>query len=278
MGWNLKGSRVAVVSTEKSTGTWAEYMVADCWRCIPLPNDVTFEEGAFAVGNPLTVLGFYDIVEKMKANAVIQTAGCSAVGRMVSKYLTFKGIKVINVVRRKEQEEILLNDGVELVLNSNDNDFKEKLNEMIEKLKPTCFFDSVAGKLTGIILKAMPKNSKVYIYGMLSKEDCEIDGRDLRYNNKSIEGFWLAHWIKGKGIIGQMVLLNHLKSILKTHLKTNISKIISIDEINQGIDFYKKNMSLGKVLIRFGKDSIKKEDENIKKEIIQANEEIKFDK
>lgn len=252
-GWKIKGQRVVVGSTQNSTGTWAEYMVADAIRCIPLGKDVTFEEGAFAMGNPLTALGFYDYAVKENARAVILSAACSAVSRMSARYFQSKGISVVNIVRRKEQEDILKAEGAKIVLNSSNEHFEASLQEAIKLVNPTVFFDSVGGTLTGTVLKAMPNKSVVYMYGFLSKDKCEIDGRDLRYKDKLVKGFFLSNWIKEKGNVKILFLLNEMKNNLKTILKTAISKVISIDEIDEGILFYKKHMSEGKVLINFSK-------------------------
>ena len=91
LGWKLKGHKVAAASTPNSTGTWAEFMVADSAKCVPLDHDITFEEGAFAIGNPMTALGFYDMSQREKAKAVILSAACSAVARMSSRYFQAKG-------------------------------------------------------------------------------------------------------------------------------------------------------------------------------------------
>ena len=39
--------------------------------------------------------------------------------------------------------------------------------------------------------------------------------------------------------------------MLKTNLKTIVAKTIDVSEFKDGLDFYKKNMSEGKVLIRY---------------------------
>lgn len=253
LGWKLTGHKVAASSTAKTTGTWAEYMIAESSKCIPLDNDITFEEGAFAIGNPLTALGFYDMAQNEKARAVIFSAACSAVARMSSRYFEFKGMEVINIVRRSEQVEILKAEGVKHILNSSDINFEENLNELITKLNPTVFFDSVAGSLTGTVLKAMPSRSVCFLYGFLSKDKCEIDGRDMRMKDKTLRGFWLTQWLKEKGMVSLLSSLSEMKSNLKTSLKTVVSKVISIDEIEEGILYYKKHMSEGKIVINFSK-------------------------
>ena len=50
--------------------------------------------------NPVTVKLMAEITEKEQHKAVITTGSASAVGKMIYRYFTEKGIDVINVVRR----------------------------------------------------------------------------------------------------------------------------------------------------------------------------------
>lgn len=50
--------------------------------------------------NPLTAFCFLDIIKKHKANAIIHTAGGSAVGRILTKLCLLNNINIINTVRR----------------------------------------------------------------------------------------------------------------------------------------------------------------------------------
>jgi len=51
--------------------------------------------------------------------------------------------------------------------------------------------------MTGKILKNMPKNSIVELYGVLAYDPHlnKIDAGDTLFNNKSIKGFMLPTWL-----------------------------------------------------------------------------------
>ena len=270
LGWSLIGQKVSLDMTSTPPGTWAEYLVIDVVRCIPLDKQTSIESGAFALGNPMTALAFLDIATTENCNSIILSAACSTVARMTSKYLGIKGVKVVNIVRKKVQMRILRSDGARHILNSSDVDFVQNLKKMINMMHPTIFFDAVGGGLTGVVLKHMPEKSVCYIYGMLGKEKCEIDGRDLRMKEKSIQGFCLRDWMKGKGMVQILKMFNELKKN-QCFFKTKISKIISIEDISEGIQFYKDNMTLGKVLINLST----KRNENLKEIDVCCSERYK---
>jgi len=56
-GRYLVGHRVACHAPEDGNGTWAEFMATDALGVIPLNRDVTLEQGASLLVNPLTAMG-----------------------------------------------------------------------------------------------------------------------------------------------------------------------------------------------------------------------------
>jgi len=259
MGWRIKGSRVAVASSEELSGCWAEYMVADATRCFPLDNTLTYEQGACTFVNPLTVLAMLDLCNKKKYRAVVHGASASALGRMMHRYFEANGVRVINVVRRPEQVTLLEQEGAKNILNQNDEDFEMKLQKLSQDLNATCFFDPVAGENTGKILRNLPNKSVAYVYGGLSGQGCLIDPKDLIFKEKKVKGFWLSKWLNEKSLLGKAKMLYGLKGLLRTSLSTKISKEFEMEQINEALEYYKKNMSEGKVLIKPGKKSQEKQ-------------------
>jgi predicted amino acid dehydrogenase len=45
--------------------------------------------------------------------------------------------------------------------------------------------------------------------------------------------------------------INKAKKLLKNELHTNVQQTFAIDQVNEAIEFYKNNMSKGKVLLNF---------------------------
>jgi NADPH:quinone reductase-like Zn-dependent oxidoreductase len=58
-------------------GPYAEYICTSAWNCVPLPNEVSFEQGAGGVVLPLTIVGLLERCQELKAKAVVITAGNS---------------------------------------------------------------------------------------------------------------------------------------------------------------------------------------------------------
>jgi len=83
MGHLLMGRRVACAAALDGNGTWAEYMLTTAQSCIPLNWNVSLEQGAMALTNPLTALAIFEIAKRGKHPAMVSTAAVSALGGML---------------------------------------------------------------------------------------------------------------------------------------------------------------------------------------------------
>lgn len=226
-------------------------MVVSAKNCVKLTSEISFDLGACFFANPFTAVMFMDIIKENKHQAVVQTGAASAVGKMLIRYCIHENVPIINIVRREEQVEILRVMGAQYVLNSSDEDFSNEFRKLSVNLNATVAFDCVGGELTGNIINSMCENSVIYVYGSLSKQPISgIDPSALIFSNKRIEGLWLQKWMKEKSSLSKWNLANRVLSLLPTILQTDVSQEFELGQVDEALEFYKKNMSRGKVLLK----------------------------
>lgn len=252
IGWWLQGKRVACGRQAEGDGTWAEYFIADAKSCIPLRSDLEIEQGATLIVNPLTAVGLVQQAEKEGRKAIIQTAACSQVGRLVQKLTKWKGIPLINIVRRSDQVELLTSIGEKYALNSSDEQFYKLLKTLAHEMNATIAFDAVAGDLTGSILEAMPRQSKAVVYGGLSLQRCgKISPLDLIFQEKVVEGFWLTKWLQSHHFWEIFRETNFIQQcMVQGKFKTGISQVVGFDEWKSALNSYLEKMTAGKVILK----------------------------
>jgi NADPH2:quinone reductase len=251
LGRILVGRRVAFAGRTAQGGTWAEYSVVDAKNCVPLKSKITFEQGATLLINPLTAYALIEKVKNEKHAAIVQTAAASQLGRMLSVLAERENIPVIQCVRRPEQEDMLLQTGAKYVLNTEHPRFEELLHEYAHDLKATIAFDAVAGKMTGKLFNALPKNSIIAVYGSLSMQPCEgMSLFGLLSDNKKLEGFMISNWIKEKNFWSLYRATSHLQNlIIQGVIKTSIRKVVSLQDAPQALLEYQHEMTSGKIII-----------------------------
>ncbi len=115
-------------------GSYAEYIVTDYFCVNDLHKDTSFEQGCMSVVNPASCVAMYDILADAGCKAIIQTAACSALARMIERFFTQNGMKVINVVRRQGQVDILEKAKSPFIANSSTETFEADLKKMIDEV------------------------------------------------------------------------------------------------------------------------------------------------
>ena len=244
----LVGKRVACSGI--LSGTWSQYCLSDASSCIPLKPSISFEQGATLLINPFSAYGMLEKAKNEGHAAIVQTAAASQLGRILLTLADEENIPVINIVRRVEQEDLLLKSGAKFVLNSENPLFLDLLKQYSHDLKATIAFDAVAGQMTGTLFTALPPNSTVVVYGTLSMSPCEIATRQLIGENKKLEGFLLSNWVRSHNLWSLYRASTYLQGLMgQGRLKTTIRKTVNLNEAPNAILEYQKEMTSGKIII-----------------------------
>ena len=247
----LNGKRVSCAVQGDRDGTWAQYTVVKAAECVPLKSKITNEQAASLIINPLTAIGLLETARKGGHHAAVHTAGASQLGRMLLAMSAEDGYPMIHVVHRPAQVELLKSKGATHVLNSSSEDFAKQLRALCKQLKATIAFEAVAGPMTGLVHNAMPRGSSVYVYGALSEAACgNIDPVELIFHEKTITGFFLSAWLRGRGVIGMIRLARRVQQmVIDGRIETEIQRRLTLDELHDGLTQYFENMTSGKILL-----------------------------
>jgi NADPH:quinone reductase-like Zn-dependent oxidoreductase len=197
----LVGKTVAVVSM--NSGTYGEYVCVDAMRgTFVIDSTIKPEDAASFFVNPLTVIGILDKAASYGSKAFIHTAAASQLGQMMVKLAPSRGLTVVNLVRRKEQVDLLRELGAEQIVCTADDDWEQQLTTIIEKLDVKVAFDAIAGDMSGTLLSLLPANGTCFVYGALSNSNVSnVKPLDLLYHQKHLEGFLLMTWIESGGTL-----------------------------------------------------------------------------
>src|SRR5262249_8176228 len=171
---------------------YAQYRTIRVGECMPLPEGTTAADGASWFVNPLTSLGMTETMRREGHKALVHTAAASNLGQMLNKICIKDGIALVNIVRSKEQADILHKIGAKFVVDSTSPTFMDDLTNALAETGATIAFDAIGGgKLAGQILTAMEAainktakaysrygsnvHKQVYIYGSLDPRPVELN-------------------------------------------------------------------------------------------------------
>lgn len=250
----LKGKRVQCASKilyqETGDGAWAEYMLTSADYALPLNKAIDFEQAAAGSAlNVLSAIGLIEFATEGGHKAIIQTAAAGTVGQMVYRLAQQEGIEVVNVVRRDAQVELLKKQGAAIVLNHRDPDFDQALNDVCHQYQVHLAFDAVGGPLTRQLVQAMPERSTVVIYGLLAGEPLRADMKQLVFQQKSIDAFFLISWLDNKNMIQNLRLWSRVQKLVADGLTTEIRGQCPLQDAKQAVEAYQHQMTGGKMLL-----------------------------
>jgi NADPH:quinone reductase-like Zn-dependent oxidoreductase len=198
--------------------------------------------------NPLTAWVLASRARREHHRAVVLTAAAGALGLMLNRLFERFGISVINVIRSQKQAESLKKLGAAHVLDSTHAGFSEDLRKLSSDLGATLALDAVGGEMTGILVAALPKNSIVCVYGMLSNADAVIDPADLVFHGKRVEGFTMYEWLETTSLLGQLYAIMKVQGLVHDTLKTHVRARFSFADHEQALKMAASGASDGKIL------------------------------
>jgi NADPH:quinone reductase-like Zn-dependent oxidoreductase len=245
----LNGRRVACSAPLTSNGTWAEYMVTSAQLCMPLNKNVSLEQGAMLLVNPLSALAMLEIAVHGKHRAIVSTAAASALGGMILRLGKRYNIPIIHIVRRQAQVDSVRGLGGEYVLNSSDADFVEQLRSMAHKLQATLLLDAISGSMTQQLGDAAPFGSTILLYARLSDEKCIINAATALIKDLHFDGWFLANWLGKKNLLQLLQLSQQAQSLLASDLHSPVHKRYPLAQAQKGLETYVNHMSAGKILL-----------------------------
>lgn len=225
-------------------GSWTEITRTQSRYCFPVGDQVDAEAAATLLVNPLTACALLDRAEG--APAIAQTAAASALGQMIALLAMRRGIPMLHIVRRDEQIETLRALGAEYVLNSESTSFDHDFRDLSRKLGVKVCFDAVAGDTGTHLLRLMPSQSRLIVYGGLGGDSVQVTVGDLLFKDKKVEGYWLSHWMRDGAAVAKA--WTEVRANLDL-FRSQVRARYPLDRIHDAIADYSARMSGGKVLI-----------------------------
>jgi len=137
-------------------GMYTQYRVVDAAACLVLPSGATAKDGASSFVNPLTALGMLETMRREGHSGLVHTAAASNLGQMLVKLCIADGCRLVNIVRKPDQEELLRSLGAVHVCSTTSPTFTTDLVEALKATSATLAFDATGGgTLASQILNGM---------------------------------------------------------------------------------------------------------------------------
>jgi len=226
-------------------GMYATHRQLPAAMCLALPAGVTAEQGASWFVNPLTALGMVETMKMEGHSALVHTAAASNLGQMLQRLCTADDVKLVNIVRRQEQVDLLESQGAQWVCNSSAETFRDDLTQALTETGATIAFDAIGGgEQVDTVLSCMEAAAsagdnfsrygsdtykQVYIYGGLDRGATTLR---RSYGMTWGVGGWLLTPFLGKiGGEGMERMRQRVASEITTTFASKYTARISLEEV-----------------------------------------------
>ncbi|MFW9929594.1 MAG: zinc-dependent alcohol dehydrogenase family protein [Candidatus Thorarchaeota archaeon] len=231
-------------------GAWQEEIVTSSDGLFAIPNKADPLQLAMASVNPPTA---YFMLTKYitlsPGDWIIQNAANSAVGQYVITFAKSMGVKTINIVRRENVVEDLLNLGGDIVLVDSD-DLAKRVSQLNNKAPVKLAFDGVAGDATHRLSQCLSYGGTIVTYGAMSLKRIEIGITQTIFKQIKLVGVWLQKWTqtappeKVKNLYSKTN-----EAVINGTVKTSVDTVYPIIEIKRALDHAMRENRKGKILL-----------------------------
>ncbi len=255
IGRYVKGKRVVAINS--AGGNWADFAVIPARQARPVPDDISDEQAATFFVNPATVLAIVRHVLAVPKGAwLLQSAAGSNLGRMIIKLGRHDGFKTLNVVRRREAVAGLKSLGGDAVISSDLGPIDDQVRQITGGEAVRFAVDPVAGETGTQLFRSLGGGGRLLLYGTLSNEPIQVDPRLVISGPRTVEGFWLGHWLRQRSIPAALLLFREIAALIRQDvLRSEIGKIYPLAEIQSAAREAAAVGRQGKVLLRLGQNS-----------------------
>ncbi|MFN7056140.1 zinc-binding dehydrogenase [Hyphomonas sp.] len=237
----LLGKRVTGLGGEM----YSQYRMLNVAQVMELPAGATSRDGASCFVNPLTALSFVETMKMQGRGGIVHTAAASNLGQMLVKICKADGVPLVNIVRKKEQADILKGIGATHIVDSTSPTFMEDLITALMETGATLGFDAIGGgPLAGQLLIAMEaaasrkmkeysrygsgQETQVYIYGRLDMSPTLVPpGVGFAWN---LSGYLLTPFLQKAGPEVRARMRQRVMDELTTTFASHYTAEISLAE------------------------------------------------
>ena len=240
------GDRVAYTS---AIGSYAEYNIVKAWQLIPLPEKMSFEEGAAFPLQGLTAQYLLHDFYKIKPNDFILVhAAAGGVGLLLVQWLKKMGAKTIGTVSTKDKAQIATDAGADHIILYTEQNFVDEVKKITRDKGADYILDGVGKTTFTQDLDAVRIYGHICIYGSASGPADPIVPNALQNKSITVSGGTLFNCLNTRD-----ELLRRSEAVFtgikEGWLKLKVDYVYPLDEAAKAQQMLESRKTTGKVVL-----------------------------
>jgi len=238
------GSRVAVFG---GSGGLAEYGCFSAALCVPLPDSVSFEDGAaFQVAYGTSHLALTHRAHLKSGERLLVTGAAGGVGLTAVELGTLMGAQVIAAARGADKLAVAKGAGATHLIDTTNQDLRAEVKALGGA---DVVYDAVGGEQFTASLRACNPEARILTIGFASGDVPAPKANHLLVKNITVMGFYWGGYLKFRPDVLTSSLMTLTQWLTEGKIKPHISASLPLDKAADGLELLRSRRSTGKVVI-----------------------------
>jgi len=232
-------------------GTWREYLVASGDELFRAPDEGDAVELSQVNSNAITADALLRHAGRLQAGDwVIQSAATSNVGRYVIQLAASRGIRTVNLVRRREVAEELHALGADVVVVDSDG-VESQVAEATRGAPIGLGFDMVGGVTTARIAACLSECGVIAVYGQIGGTPAQVPLSLMLFKNLTMRGFLTEPELRRHGVTREGVAQRYselAEAVVAGRLRSRVAAVYPFGRIHAAIEHFVAG-ACGKIIL-----------------------------
>lgn len=209
-----------VIPAKAGLGTWRTHAVVKASELQTVSEEIPVEYAAVISVNPCTAYRLLnDFVDLKAGDVIIQNGANSMVGLSVIQMAKARGIKTINIIRDRQNQESVISQlkefGGDIVVTesyANSANMKKLVSDLP---KPKLALNGVGGQSSRAVARFLADKGTMVTYGGMSMQPVTIPTSPFIFNDITLRGFWLTRWVETHSKESRQKMLDEIAQLIK---------------------------------------------------------------
>ena len=243
------GDRVAYTM---SAGSYAEFNVVPAASLIPLPKEMSFEEGAAFPLQGMTAHYLVHEFYRIKAgDTVLIHAAAGGVGLLLVQWVKHLGAKVIGTVSTPEKAKIAMQAGADHTILYTQQDFVTEVKKLTQDQGVDYIIDGVGQSTFTKDLDAIRVRGHICLFGSSSGTANPLEPNSLQAKSITLSGGALWNYLRTREELLQRSN-DVLAAIREGWLKLKIDHVLPLEQAAEAQTLLEGRKTVGKVVLKIG--------------------------
>ena len=246
-------SRFAVgdhVIATPAGGAFAEKCVVNQHMCLPLPDKLSFEQGAgFTITYATSYHAFHQSTALKPGETILVLGAAGGVGTAAIEIARSLGAKVIAAASSDEKLEFARQAGADELVNYSQVSLRDAVKELTGGKGVDVVFDPVGGELAQQALRSLAWHGRYLVIGFACGEIPQFPANIALLKEASIIGVWWGTWAENHPADAHTNMLELTAMVQADKLKPRVTETYSLDQYVAAFAAITNRRAKGKVVL-----------------------------